>query len=148
MKVVVAVLILLPFVAAQRKSLIQELVSQIKSSPRHQSPSPSYTSERKFDVIGVGDLPLQTGRVAGPSQLDVITGSIGNYQSSDERRDVASEDSQTLPFLTPLPVQLTGQLPSDQPELTKGSIITKHYRQDFFRQLYKSIDACVTIDNL
>ena len=91
MKVVTAFL-LLPLVAAQRKSLIQELVSQIKSSPRHQSPSPSYTSERKFDVIGVGDLPLQTGHLAGPSQ------------SSDERRDVTSQDSQdsqTLPFLAP-----------------------------------------------
>ena len=51
--------------------------------------------------------------------------------------DVASEDTETLLFLAPLPVQLTGQLPSDQPELTKGSIITKLYRQDFFRQLYK-----------
>ena len=118
MKVVAAALLLLPFVAAQRKSLIQELVSQIKSAPRHQSPSPSYTSERKFDVIGVGDLPLQTGRVAGPSQL---------AESSDERRDIASQDSQTLPFLAPLSVQLTGELPSDQPELTKGLIITKLY---------------------
>ena len=124
---VAAVLLLLPFVAAQRKSLIQELVSQIKSAPRHQSPSPSYTSERKFDVIGVGDLPLQTGRVAGPSQLDVITGNIANYESSDGRRDTSSQDSQTLPFLAPLPVQLTEELPSDQPELTKGSIITKLY---------------------
>ena len=125
MKVVAAALLLLPFVAAQRKSLIQELVSQIKSAPRHQSPSPSYTSERKFDVIGVGDLPLQTGRVEGPSQLDVITGQIGNYESSEERRDIASQDSQTLPFLAPLPVQLTGQLPPDEAELTQGSIITK-----------------------
>ena len=124
---VAAVILLLPFVAAQRKSLIQELVSQIKSAPRHQSPSPSYTSERKFDVIGVGDLPLQTGRVAGPSQLDVITGNIANYESSDGRRDTSSQDSQTLPFLAPLPVQLTEELPSDQPELTKGSIITKLY---------------------
>ena len=125
MKVVAAALLLLPFVAAQRKSLIQELVSQIKSAPRHQSPSPSYTSERKFDVIGVGNLPLQTGRVEGPSQLDVITGQIGNFESSEERRDIASQDSQTLPFLAPLPVQLTGQLPSDEAELTQGSIITK-----------------------
>ena len=131
MKVVAAALLLLPFVAAQRKSLIQELVSQIKSSPRHQSPSPSYTSERKFDVIGVGDLPLQTGRLEGPSQLDVITGQIGNYESSEERRDIASQDTQTLPFLAPLPVQLTGQLPSDEAELTQGSIITKLYYQDF-----------------
>ena len=112
---VASVLLLLPFVAAQRKSLIQELVSQIKSSPRHQSPSPSYTSERKFDVIGVGDLPLQTGRLSGPSQ------------SYDERRDISTEGSQALPFLAPLAVQLTGQLPSDQPELTRGSIITKLY---------------------
>ena len=115
---VASVLLLLPFVAAQRKSLIQELVSQIKSSPRHQSPSPSYTSERKFDVIGVGDLPLQTGRVAGPSQL---------AESSDERRDT------TLPFLAPLPVQLTGQVPSDEAELTKGSIITKHFIERFLQ---------------
>ena len=124
MKVVVAVLILLPFVAAQRKSLIQELVSQIKSSPRHQSPSPSYTSERKFDVIGVGDLPLQTGRVEGPSQLDVITGQIGNYESSEERRDIASQDTKTLPFLAPLPVQLTEQLSPDHEEHSKGLIVT------------------------
>lgn len=110
MKVVVAAFLLLPFVAAQRKSLIQELVSQIKSSPRHQSPSPSYTSERKFDVIGVGDLPLQTGRLSGPSQ------------SYDERRDVSTEGSQALPFLAPLAVQLTGQLPSDQPELTRDPL--------------------------
>ena len=134
---VASVLLLLPFVAAQRKSLIQELVSQIKSSPRHQSPSPSYTSERKFDVIGVGDLPLQTGRVAGPSQLDVA-----NYESSEERRDI------TLPFLAPLPVQLTGQLPSDQPELTKGSIITKRFIDRISTDNSINLLMPVTIDNL
>ena len=95
------VLLLLPFVTGQRNSLIQEIVNQIKSSPRHQSPSPSYTSERKFDVIGVGDLPLQTGTVGAP----------------DEAREVVSQANSNLPFLAPLPLQLTEEL---SPEHSEG----------------------------
>lgn len=102
MKLITA-LLLVPFVTGQRKSLIQEIVSQIKSSPRHQSPSPSYTSDRKFDVIGVGDLPLQTGTVAGPSQ----------YAGSDEAREIEGQSNSPLPFLAPLPVQLTEELSPD-----------------------------------
>ena len=79
------------------------------------------SSAEKVRVGGVSDKSKERRKLPG--------------ESSEERRDVASQDTQTLPFLAPLPVQLTGNLPSDEAELTKGSIITKHYRQDFFRQL-------------
>ena len=102
MKLITA-LLLLPFVTGERKSLIQEIVSQLKSSPRHESHSPSYTSDRKFDVIGVGELPLQDGRVGGLDQ---------------------ARDNSALPFLAPLPVQLTEQLSPDHEEHSKGLIVT------------------------
>ena len=39
--------------SGERRSLIQDLVSKIRSSPSHNSLSPSFNGERKFDVIGV-----------------------------------------------------------------------------------------------
>merc|ERR550525_2200236 len=69
-------------VLGQRSNaLIQSLVTRLKNSPKHYSISPSYTSDRKLEVIPVGGLPLQSDLVAGsesggaaPSITDVITG--------------------------------------------------------------------------
>merc|ERR1711881_476386 len=63
-------------------------------------------SDRKFDVIGVGDLPLQTGTVPGPSQ----------FPGEDEAREIEGQANSPLPFLAPLPVQLTEQLSPDHSE--------------------------------
>lgn len=49
-------------VTAQRRHILQDLINRIKSSPRHQSSSPSWFGERQFDVIGTGTLPLQSHR--------------------------------------------------------------------------------------
>ena len=53
-------------VAGQRSNaLIQSLVTRLKNSPKHYSISPSYTSDRKLEVIPVSGLPLQSDLVAG-----------------------------------------------------------------------------------
>ena len=103
----------------QRKNFIQNLVSQIKSSPRHKSASPSFNGERKFDVIGTGELPLQSDiKISesgsqlrpikinkAPSIDDVITGSIARFETSsdiltggDGETDASGKDA-NLPFL-------------------------------------------------
>jgi len=110
---------MLSLAAGQRKNFIQNLVSQIKSSPRHKSASPSFNGERKFDVIGTGELPLQSdmkisesGSQLGPINInkapsidDVITGSIARFETSsdvltggDGETDAGGKDA-NLPFL-------------------------------------------------
>lgn len=106
--------------AGQRTSFIQDLVNQIKSSPRVKSASPSFNGERKFDVIGSGELPLQSdiersesGSVLRPINInkapsinDVITGSIARFETSSDaitrgetgETDTAGKDT-NLPFL-------------------------------------------------
>jgi len=103
----------------QRKNFIQNLVNQIKSSPRHKSASPSFNGERKFDVIGTGELPLQSdieisesGSQLRPIKInkapsidDVITGSIARFETSSDvltsgvgENDASGKDTD-LPFL-------------------------------------------------
>ena len=106
---IVTMMMLLAANGAQaQNSRIQDLVNQIKNSPRHKSPSPSYTSERKFDVIGVGKLPLQSSSV-GTSDI------IDRYDIADEvseKNAVLGKDTAPLPFIdyAPQPVQLTDSL--------------------------------------
>jgi len=108
---------IISLVAGQRKNFIQNLVSQLKNSPRHKSASPSFNGERKFDVIGTGELPLQSDRKISesgsqlrpvninkaPSIDDVITGSIARFETSSDgntggENDAAGKDT-NLPFL-------------------------------------------------
>jgi len=106
---------MLSVAAGQRKNFIQNLVSQIKSSPRHKSASPSFNGERKFDVIGTGELPLQSDIEVSesgsqlraininkaPSIDDVITGSIARFETSSEALadgEIDGKDA-NLPFL-------------------------------------------------
>ena len=108
---------IIPLVVGQRKNFIQNLVSQLKNSPRHKSASPSFNGERKFDVIGTGELPLQSDRKISesgsqlrpvninkaPSIDDVITGSIARFETSSDgntggENDAAGKDT-NLPFL-------------------------------------------------
>jgi len=110
-------LFMISVVGGQRRSYIQEIVDRIKNSPRHKSASPSFNGERKFDVIGSGDLPLQSdvGLSESGSQLrpitinkapsinDVITGSLARFETSSD--DTTSSDTDapekdtSLPFL-------------------------------------------------
>ena len=104
---IVTMVMVMATVAAQN-SRIQELVNQIKNSPRHNSPSPSYTSDRKFDVIGVGKLPLQSSSVG-------ISDIIDRYDTGDEASEknaALGKDTAPLPFIdyAPQPVQLTDTL--------------------------------------
>ena len=60
-------LLLLPLLSVTthaQSSRIQDLVTKLRSAPGHQSHSPSYTSQRKFEAIGSGELPLQS---SGPA---------------------------------------------------------------------------------
>ena len=83
-------------VAGQRSNaLIQSLVTRLKNSPKHYSISPSYTSDRKLEVLPVSGLPLQSDLVAGsesggaaPSITDVITGNLGKFETSGEGDDL------------------------------------------------------------
>jgi len=113
------ILFIISLAAGQRTNFIKDLVSKLKNSPRHKSASPSYNGERKFDVIGSGELPLQshidrsergsqlgpinTNINKGPSINDVITGSIARFETSGDgntsaETDAGSKDT-NLPFL-------------------------------------------------
>ena len=81
---------------------IQDLVTKLRSAPGPQSHSPSYTSQHKIEVIGSGELPLQStgSRLSGEK---VSEGFYGNEEN--ERKD-----NFQLPFLDLAPtlnVQLT-----------------------------------------
>ena len=81
-----------PSVGQRSNALIQSLVTRLKSGPRHYSLSPSYTSDRRVEVLPVGSLPLQSDRLdpgamdsgPAPSITDVITGNIGKFETSGE----------------------------------------------------------------
>ena len=98
-------LLLLPLLsvtAHAQNSRIQDLVTKLRSAPGPQSHSPSYTSQRKFEVIGSGELPLQsTGpRLSGEKETE------GFYGNEENER----KDNFQLPFLDLAPtldVQLT-----------------------------------------
>jgi len=50
-------------VSAQRRTQIQDLIARLRNTPRRESISPSFSSNRRqFDVIGTGRLPLQNHR--------------------------------------------------------------------------------------
>ena len=135
--------------AGQRKNYIQDIVNKIKSSPRHKSVSPSFNGERKFDVIGTGELPLQSDRrIEGsesgsllrpininkaPSINDVITGSIARFETSSDgitsgETDAAGKDT-NLPFLDNAsmlaqltdPDTMTEQSQNEEQLLSQGS---------------------------
>ena len=107
--------ILLPSLVSAQNSRIQELVDSLKNNPRHQSHSPSYTSDRKFDVIGSGELPLQSSSLSSSADIidrfdkhpgDDIDAETAAYNGND----VFGKDSVPMPFLTPLSVQLTDEV--------------------------------------
>ena len=56
----VLLLPLLSVTTHAQSSRIQDLVTKLRSAPGHQSHSPSYTSQRKFEVIGSGEACLST----------------------------------------------------------------------------------------
>jgi hypothetical protein len=53
----------------QGQRFLQEIIERIKSSPRHQSSSPSWFGERQFEVIGTGRLPLQNHNLDTSSEV-------------------------------------------------------------------------------
>jgi hypothetical protein len=98
----------------RNNQLINQMIEQLRSRPPSQrSPSPSFSnSQRNFDVIGTGSLPLQgpavdrpgravkdfsaanaaaltsrTGPSSPPSIEDVITGSLSRYENSALRKE-------------------------------------------------------------
>ena len=84
-------------------ALIQSLVSRLKNSPQHYSISPSYSSQRRQEVLAVHSLPLQTESGVAPSITDVITGNLGKFETSETNEVKAgpeagpeASDSQSL----------------------------------------------------
>ena len=98
-------LVLLPLLSVTtithaQNSRIQDLVTSLRSSPGPQSHSPSYSSQRKIEVIGSGELPLQStgSRISGEKKAE-------GFYGDNERKD-----NFQLPFLDIAPtlnVQLT-----------------------------------------
>ena len=50
-------------VTAQRRQFIQDLIARLKNSPGPRSSSPSWSSDRQFEVIAPGHLPLQNHKI-------------------------------------------------------------------------------------
>lgn len=108
--------LVLPCLVAAQNSRIQDLVDSLKNSPRHQSHSPSYTSDRKFDVIGSGELPLQSSSLS--SSVDIIDrfdkhpgdDIDDDAETAAANNELFGKDSVPMPFLTPLSVQLTDEV--------------------------------------
>ena len=81
-------LLLLPLLSVTthaQSSRIQDLVTKLRSAPGHQSHSPSYTSQRKFEVIGSGELPLQSSGpvIAEEKEAEGFYGFEDNDSGSD-----------------------------------------------------------------
>ena len=123
MSVITTLLLLTPTLSlAQHNSRIQDLVESLKNSPRHQSISPSYTSDRKFDVIGSGELPLQSSSSLDDSLLPDIIDRYDKYPGDDDHDNVEDETvvdkdsvgSDSAPFMAPLSVQLTDTESKDE----------------------------------
>lgn len=80
-------------------------MTRLKNTPKHYSLSPSYTSDRRLEVLPVNSLPLQSEAEASnslgpaPSLTDVITGSISKFETSggEEEEDALPLGSQHHP---------------------------------------------------
>jgi len=76
-------------VGGQRRQFLQDIIQRLKSSPRHQSSSPSWFGERQFEVIGTGRLPLQSHNIDtnsdGYDRLFVEDNFDSFYSNSDRR---------------------------------------------------------------
>ena len=59
-------------ITGQRRQFIQDLITRLKTSPRRQSISPSWSSDRQFDVIGTGPLPLQNHNLENNFETDLL----------------------------------------------------------------------------
>ena len=76
-------------VGGQRRELLQDIIQRIKSSPRHQSSSPSWFGERQFEVIGTGRLPLQSHNIDTDSQVverHFVEDNFDSFFTTSDRR--------------------------------------------------------------
>ena len=64
--------IVITSITGQRRQFIADLINRYKTSPRRQSISPSWSSDRQFDVIGTGPLPLQNHNLENNFQTELI----------------------------------------------------------------------------
>ena len=73
MKLGVSVIVIVTGVSAQRNTFLQDLIARLRNSPRRESISPSYSSNRReFDLIGTGRLPLQNHRVSDYEDTQIL----------------------------------------------------------------------------
>eukprot|EP00090_Calanus_glacialis_P003612 TRINITY_DN12654_c0_g1_i1.p1 TRINITY_DN12654_c0_g1~~TRINITY_DN12654_c0_g1_i1.p1 ORF type:complete len:479 (-),score=119.68 TRINITY_DN12654_c0_g1_i1:41-1477(-) len=77
-------------VVGQRRQFLQDVIQRIKSSPKHQSSSPSWFGERQFEVIGTGRLPLQNHHSNAESDVierDIEEDNFDEFYTNSDRRD-------------------------------------------------------------
>jgi len=76
-------------VEGQRRQFLQDVIQRIKSSPKHQSISPSWFGERQFDVIGTGRLPLQSHNLGTDREVaedDIEEKYFDEFYTNSDRR--------------------------------------------------------------
>ena len=106
-------------VGGQRRQFLQDIIQRLKSSPRHQSSSPSWFGERQFDVIGTGRLPLQSHNLDTDSEISeryFVEDNFDSFYSNSDRRisdketkyaDIAYTPNRE--YAPPTPSQVLGQ---------------------------------------
>ena len=99
-------------VGGQRRQFLQDIIQRLKSSPRHQSSSPSWFGERQFDVIGTGRLPLQSHNLDTDSEISeryFVEDNFDSFYSNSDRR-ISDDDIMRYSYDSPTPpTQTLGQ---------------------------------------
>merc|ERR1712064_224981 len=87
-------------VSAQRRQFIQDLITRLKNSPGPQSSSPCWSSDRQFEVIAPGHLPLQNHKIQDEFEGELLEGKyVPDLPSSriQENSDNRDNRRKTLP---------------------------------------------------
>jgi len=87
-------------VSGQRRQFIQDLITRLKNSPGPQSSSPSWSSDRKFEVIAPGHLPLQNHKIQDEFEGELLESKyVPDLPSSriQENSDNRDNRRKTLP---------------------------------------------------
>jgi len=134
MRSLISLIFLTGFASSQRKRfIIQNLISTLKSGPKHYSISPSFNGERRYDVIGTGELPLQSDLGEGdpPDINDVITGNIAKFETGGRKGVEDSKVSeQFIPSYKRNPSRIRGK-PLGGRRLTPDNEIMMRNKEHF-----------------
>jgi len=134
MRSLISLIFLIVFTSSQRQRLIiQDLISTLKNGPKHYSISPSFNGERRYDVIGTGELPLQSDLGEGdpPDINDVITGNIAQFETGGRKvvEDIKGSE-QFLQSIKRKPSRTRGK-PLGGRRLTPDNDLMMRYKEQF-----------------